>query len=437
LVIATNGNSKRAIAEFQFNTGDFALNLSIDKYLFDLDNDGIVWLTYGWNTLPKELNGEATYSLLLNGTKIWNGKVGSDTDRYSYRGEARIFKLREDYRFTILIEYENGTFRDEIVVKVPQQEEFPDLSFDLQLEYEGYTTCVFNSEGLSLPAFYKTSLSGFSEIVVIEENIFDIANIPIQIAPNRTIDLNQKIEVYSYINDTIGGIKSLDFEPKTLYRLPDADFTAKVYNIKDRSFNLVASNRSDIPTFDTGFNGPEVFFVELNENKIGNYQCYWSGGISSSTFPTFGGLEPNSSYNVKVGVDYNNFIPNLDFEILEIPFTTFITFEITTDSVSISSELDVYIENVDINSFEIIWKTDMVKLHSCDPFWTSYEFSLYLNDSLYNTFSSDQNPFVVDNLKADTNYDVLLECSLLLDYFGEIIVTKKRTAQSHLMTLPD
>ena len=231
------------------------------------------------------------------------------------------------------------------------------------------------------------------------------------------------LDIIVYRNNILGVKNHFSVESRKLYKLPEDDLDAMIYNIQDSSVDVVASNSSDINIYNPFTNGQTDYKIYINNELIGEYQCYWESGFSNATIPTIDNLLPNNAYTLKVEVDYDNEPVDTNYE-PNIELTTYREFEFTTYNSPLVSELDVNIINLTSTGFDFSWRTDLSGLHNCSPFEYDYNFILEVDGIEIQSFDTNSSLINVAGLNNNTTYSIKLICNYYYVENNNIIETR-------------
>lgn len=242
-----------------------------------------------------------------------------------------------------------------------------------------------------------------------------ISNLPV-----TNFETNYVLEISSKINGEEVSNRKITIPLLSAKKLPEEDLDVSIYNIQDKSINFYAANLSTEPDYSDEYNGPTRFEVYVEDKLLFNSSCGYYNG-TYVPFRTITNLEPNTTYSIKIGVAYDNAPINSEYE-PDIALGTYKTFNITTLTTPLSSELDSKIENITSTSFDLLWRTDLKNLMGCSPItFQEYSLQLILNGEVHSTFNIAENPITITGLTPNTQYEATLNFRYT-DYSGDSYV---------------
>jgi hypothetical protein len=410
------------------NTGDTDLEVTIDfnieKYIYDTDSEEIR-THIKWAIL----NNDYPYQYFL-----YEGHGATELNDYYSNGNGSeavtLLELSSNYTIKVNADIDGAVLTQEYRFTTPALQEFDGLFLELDINYVGYTAINYSISGLNsnlLNEFFLNEYDFFYGTPLYTnfyQSELQLSNLPINYAHIEG-DFFYNLDIIVYKNNILGVKNNFpeEIESRKLYKLPEDDFDALIYNIQDSSVDVIASNSSVINIYSPSNNGPEDFKVYLNNDLIGEYQCFWDGSSGSESFPTIDNLLPNNTYTLKVEVDYDNEPVNTNYE-PDLELTTFREFEFTTYSVPLASELDVNIINLTSTSFDFTWRTDLSGLYNCSHFEYDYNFILEIDGVENQTFDTSSRLINVANLNSNTNYSIKLTCNFYFVENNNIVETR-------------
>ncbi|WP_157449647.1 hypothetical protein [Croceitalea dokdonensis] len=250
-----------------------------------------------------------------------------------------------------------------------------------------------------------------------------ISDIPIYYAHIEG-DYNYSLDIFVCKNELLGVKNHFSTETRKLFKLPDDDFEAYAFNVQDTSVNIVARNNTDINIYSPSTTGQQTNYnIYINDELIGEYQCYWESGFSNATIPTIVNLLPNNNYRLKVEVDFDNEPVDTNYE-PNLELTTFKEFEFTSYNSPLVSELDVSTFNLTSTGFDLSWRTDLSGLYNCGPFEYDYSFVLEIDGVENQTFDTSSTLINVTGLNNNTTYSIKLICNYYFVENNNIIETR-------------
>jgi hypothetical protein len=398
------------------------IDINIEKFVFETDSNKIrTYLKWG-NT-----NTIYPYQYF-----IYNGHGATEfSNPFSNgNGNLTVTLLEPSTAYTIKVQADiNGTGNtEEYRFTTPTLQEFDGLFLEIDTNYVGYTAINYSINGLASNLSNQVFINEFDFFTQdpLFTNFFQsellLSDLPINYAHTEG-DFLYNLDIIVYRNNLIGVKNHFSVESRKLYKLPEDDFDAVIYNIQNSSVDLIASNSSAISIYNESTNGHTDYKIYINNDLIGEYQCFWESGSFNESIPTIDNLLTNNAYTLKVEVDYDNEPVDANYE-PNIELTTYKEFEFTTYSTPLNSELDVHISNLTSTSFDFTWRTDLSGLYNCSYFQYDYNFILEIDGIEVQTFDTNSRLINAVGLNNNTTYSIKLICNYYYVENNNIIETR-------------